>query len=64
MNPNEFNHLNMSFRIVPTVRKNPYAQKSAYKFKQYIEEGRVELPEPELDVTQARDLLAQFTLKR
>lgn len=62
MNPEDVKRY--TFRIVPTIRKNPFAQDSYYKYEQYIEEGRVELPEPEIDVTEARDLLAQFTLKR
>ena len=62
MNPEDVKRY--TFRIVPTIRKNPFAQSNSYRYEQYVEEGRVELPGPELDVTEARDLLAQFTLKR
>lgn len=63
MNPEDVKRY--TFRIVPTVRKNPFAQSNSYRYEQYVEEGRpTGLPEPEIDVTEARDLLAQFTLKR
>jgi ABC-type ATPase with predicted acetyltransferase domain len=63
MNPEDVKRF--TFTIVPTIRKNPFAQNSYYKFAQYEEEGRpTGLPEPEIDVTEAKNLLAQFTLKR
>ena len=63
MNPEDVKRY--TFRIVPTIRKNPFAQADAYKHKEYIEEGRpTGLPEPEMDVTEAKNLIAQFTLKR
>lgn len=46
MNPNDFKHFNMSFRIVPTIGKNPFAQADAYKHTQHIEAGRPIFPEP------------------
>ena len=63
MNPEDVKRY--TFRIVPTIRKNPFAQQNPYKYTEYTEEGRpTGLPEPEIDVTEARALLAQFTLKR
>lgn len=66
MNPNEFNHLNMSFTIAQTIRKpSPYqVQGNYYKFVDQVEEGLPFIPEPELDVSEAKNLLAQFALKR
>jgi hypothetical protein len=63
MNPEDVKRY--TFRIVPTIRKNPFAQQNSYRYTDYVEEGRpTGLPEPEIDVTEARALLAQFTLKR
>jgi hypothetical protein len=63
MNPEDVKRY--TFRIVPTIRKNPFAQHDSYKYTDYAEEGRpTGLPEPEIDVTEAQALLAQFMLKR
>ena len=63
MNKDSFNL--GTFRIVPTIRKNPFAQQNSYRYTDYAEEGRpTGLPEPEIDVTEAQALLAQFMLKR
>ena len=67
MNPDAFNHLNMSYTIVPTIRKNPFAIKSDYKFTQYVEEGRPVLPEvsePEIvDCSDALSVIASIKAK-
>lgn len=57
MNPEDVNRY--TFTIVPTIGKNPWAVQTAYKHKQYIEQGRPVMPEPtEPDIVDCSDALA------
>lgn len=65
MNPEDVKRY--TFQIVPTVRKNPFAQDSYYKYEKYIEEGRPVLPEvsePEnMDCSDALAVIASIKAK-
>lgn len=65
MNPEDVKRY--TFNIVPTIRKNPFAQTNYYKHEQYIEEGRPVIPEvtePEnLDCTDALAVIAGIKAK-
>lgn len=63
MNPNGFNHLNMSFTIAQTIRKpSPYqVQGNYYKFVDRVEEGLPFIPEPDIkDFSEALDVIARI----
>lgn len=64
MNDKKIDLYQIAFRIVPVLRNAQYEVKDSYKHSEHIEEGMPQFAEPELDVTEAKSLLAQFTLKR
>ena len=49
-----------TFRIVPTVRRNPFEQKSFYRFEEYVEPGCPTIPDAELDCTEAQAVIARI----
>lgn len=63
MNPEDVKRY--TFRIVPTIRKNLFAQPSYYKFDQYVEEG---LPtgidtNEKLDCSEALEVITNIKAK-
>ncbi len=56
-----------SWRIVPTIGKNPFAQPSNYKFTEYVEPGLPTMPEPvepaEFDCSDALAVIANIKAK-
>ena len=60
MNPEDVKRY--TFRIVPTIRKNPFAMKTEYRYEQYVEEGVPEVPE-QLDCSDALAVIANIKAK-
>ena len=61
MNPEDVKRY--TFRLVPTIRKNPFSQDNYYKFSEYVEEGLPVLPETEMDCTEAQSVIAMIKAK-
>jgi hypothetical protein len=64
MNNKKIDFYQIAYRIVPVLRNAQYQVQDSYKHREYTEAGMPQGIEPEMDVTEAQALLAQFTLKR
>ena len=65
MNPEDIKRY--TFRIVPTIGKNPWAIQTVYKHNEYIEQGRPVMPEAEepaeFDCSDALAVIASIKAK-
>lgn len=56
-----------TFRIVPTIGKNPWATQTAYKHSEYVEQGLPTMPEAEepaeFDCSDALAVIANIKAK-
>ncbi len=64
MNDKKIDLYQIAYCIVPVLRSAQYQVQDSYKHREYTEAGMPQGIEPEMDVSEAQALLAQFTLKR